>query len=148
MSVVGSNNILLGNGAALPSPRGSNLIVLGTDKSSLLIQGSLNYHVGETITCQAASEIIPIFSPLAQFYLINSTVGAFSIRMPSVQSSKGAMVTFRRTGTSTSEVTFVATGSEPIYSDHSLSTGPVSFAANKNQTQFICDGTSWYQLVN
>lgn len=66
--------------------------------------------------------------------------------MPSVQSSKGTMVTFRRTGSSTHEVTFLATGSEPIYPDHSTSIGTVTFAANKNQIQLICDGTSWYQL--
>ena len=138
---------MIGAGAATNPAAGANQIVLGTANSSLYVQGSLNYHVGATIV-GAPPDVYGLASPLAQFYLIDSTANAFSIRMPSVQSSKGAVVTFRRTGTSTPhDVTFQQTGSDPIYPDNSTTSGTsVIFVANKNQTQFICDGDAWYQL--
>lgn len=147
-TVGGNNNILLGTGAELPAQSGSNQIVLGTADSSLLIQGSLNYHVGNTIVGQATpNDTFTLSPPLAQFYLIDSTVDPFNIRMPSVSTSKGAVVTFRRTGETQNPVYFQRTGSDPIYPDHSTTSGTsVTFDTNKRQTQFICDGDAWYQL--
>ena len=146
MSLVsGNNNILLG--AALPNTGSSNQIMLGKSTSSLYVQGSLNYHVGDTIVGQASPNVTFTLSPpLAQFYLIDSTVDPFNIRMPSVSTSKGAVVTFRRKDGTQNPVFFQPTGSEPIYPYNSTTTGDINFADNRIQTQFICDGTSWYQL--
>jgi hypothetical protein len=144
-ALTSSGCVVIGAGAATNPAAGANQIVLGTANSSLYVQGSLNYHVGTTII-GAPPDVYGLASPLAQFYLIDSTANAFSIRMPSVQSSKGAVVTFRRTGTTQHTVTFLPTGSDPIYPDHSTSPGTVTLTTGQRQAQLICDGTSWYQL--
>jgi hypothetical protein len=148
-ALTSSGCIVIGAGAATNPAAGANQIVLGTANSSLYVQGSLNYHVGDTIVGQGPPNVTFTLSPpLAQFYLIDSTVDAFNIRLPSVSTSKGAVVTFRRTGGTQNPVIFQPTNSEPIYPYNSTSTGVIIFADNRIQTQFICDGTSWYQLVN
>ena len=131
-ALTSSGCVVIGAGAATNPAAGANQIVLGTANSSLYVQGSLNYHVGATIV-GAPPDVYGLASPLAQFYLIDSTANAFSIRMPSVQSSNGAVVTFRRTGAPATrhDVTFQRTGSDPIYPDHSTSPGTVTFAARR-----------------
>jgi hypothetical protein len=98
MSVGGNNNLLFGTDAELPNPNGNDQIVLGTASSSLLIQGSLNYNVGEMIT---STTVLP--AAIAQFYLIGGSE-TFIIRLPLTADCKGAMVTFRRQFNSTSNI--------------------------------------------
>ena len=140
MSVGGNNNILLGTGAELPETSGSNQIVLGTDESSLLIQGSLNYHVGANITVTSALDTTP-----AQFYLIAPPdATAIIITLPAASINKGVTVIFRRNNNANMAlVTFVASSS--VYPFNGTS-GVVTLGNTQYQTQFVCDGSAWYQI--
>ena len=63
--------------------------------------------------------------------------------------SIGAMVTFRRTGTSPKTVNFTVLSGETLYPDHSTtaqSGSPIVFNTSQMQTQFISNGTAWYQI--
>ena len=141
MRVGGNNNILLGTGAVLPAPSGSNQIVLGTAYSSLLIQGSLNYHVGYLpITTTSPLDTTP-----AQFYKIAPPdATAITITLPATSTNKGVTVIFRRTTTNMAIVEFNAS-SGSVYPVNGMS-GTVSLGNTQYQTQFVCDGSAWYQI--
>ena len=140
MSVGGNNNILLGTGAVLPEVTRSNQIVLGTGASSLLIQGSLNYHVGANITVTSALDTTP-----AQFYKIAPPdATAITITLPATSTNKGVTVIFRRTTTNMAIVEFNAS-SGSVYPVNGMS-GTVALGNTQYQTQFVCDGSAWYQI--
>ncbi|NBQ70323.1 MAG: hypothetical protein EBU46_16415 [Nitrosomonadaceae bacterium] len=133
-----NSNVVIGSraGAALTS---SGCVVI-----ALYVQGSLNYRWGTPITAD-----ITLPSPIAQLYLIGNAATAFSITLPSValQHSVGAVVTFRRTGSSPQKVTFLPTAGDTLYPDHStIAVASVEFGTNLMQTQFICNGAAWYQI--
>lgn len=141
MSVGGNNNILLGTGAELPEQSGSNQIVLGTSASSLLIQGSLNYHVRDLSIVGSEN----LEQPPAQFYkisLLPSTL--ITITLPAANLNKGVTIIFRRTNNIMELVTFAAS-SGAVYPFNSMS-GAVTLGTEQYQTQFVCDGSSWYQI--
>jgi hypothetical protein len=138
---VGSNNILLGNGATLPVPSGSDQIVLGTDKSSLLIQGSLNYNVDSS----PITGIKILVNPLAQFYKIEPTTD-FTITLPAAApSNKGVTVIFRRTNSNMATVTFDSNGGG-VYPFNNVAAGTTTLSNSQYQTQFVCNGNAWYQI--
>ena len=143
-TVGGNNNILLGTGAELPDSAGANQIVLGTDKSSLLIQGSLNYRVGDSITSDKALE-----QPPAQFYLIEpptTTYITITITLPAANLNKGVTVIFRRNNGNPATVVFASESN--VYPFNGFGQGTVSLSINppQIQTQFVCDGSAWYQI--
>jgi hypothetical protein len=143
MSVEGNNNIILGTGAELPAQNGSNQIVLGTSASSLLIQGSLNYHVEDSLITGNKN----LGQPPAQFYKISPLDSTeFTITLPAANLNKGVTVIFRRTIFNMALVIFASGGN--VYRVNSfdrnialLNTSPYQF-----QTQFVCDGDAWYQI--
>ena len=112
----GSGCIIIGAGAASVNAAGAGQIILGDINSALYVQGSLNYRWGAQITGN-----ITVAAPIAQLYLIGDAAAAFTITLPSVAylHSIGAMVTFRRTGTSPKTVNFQVLSGETLYPDHS-----------------------------
>lgn len=143
-ALTSSGCVVIGAGAATIPAAGANQIILGTANSALYVQGSLNYRWGTPITAD-----ITLPSPIAQLYLIGNAATAFSITLPSValQHSVGAVVTFRRTGSSPQKVTFLPTAGDTLYPDHStIAVASVEFGTNLMQTQFICNGAAWYQI--
>ena len=153
-SVSGYANVIIGSqaaigaGAASVNAAGAGQIILGDINSALYIQGSLNYRWGAQITGN-----ITLAAPIAQLYLVgDSTQSApIIITLPSVAylHSIGAMVTFRRTGTSPKTVNFTVLSGETLYPDHSTtaqSGSPIVFNTSQMQTQFISNGTAWYQI--
>lgn len=144
MSVGGNNNILLGNGAELPDQTRSNQIVLGTSASSLLIQGSLNYRVGDPIKLTKNLE-----QPPAQFYLIEpqgSSYSIITITLPAANLNKGVTVIFRRNNGNPATVEFASGGD--VYPVNGLTPGTALLSLNpfQFQTQFVSSGDAWYQI--
>ena len=137
-TVGGNNNILLGTSAQLPNPASSNQIVLGTANSSLLIQGSLNYRVGTDITITKVLDTTP-----AQFYKILPSA-PITITLPAANLNIGVTIIFRRTNANMSLVTFDASSGN-VYPFNGISS-PVTLGITQYQTQFVCDGSTWYQI--
>jgi hypothetical protein len=152
-TVVGYNSYITGSYTqstsigAFSQPSASNQIVLGTSTETLFIQGGLNYKVGTSVTSTPTT----LSTPLSQFYTINASA-ATTIYLPVPSSTyTGAVVIFRRlVGSSTTNaVTFSITGTPTNMISYSAVAASTSstLASGQYSTQFICDGTNWYQTM-
>jgi hypothetical protein len=119
----------------------TNGILMNTNKS---ITGIHKYTYGTTIGGTGGTVTLSL--PLQNIYLITSS-GATTVRLPTVATSTGVMVTFRRK-TNTEVITFGQTGGGSVIVPFNTVTaaGSASLSATQFSTSFTCDGTNWFQL--
>jgi hypothetical protein len=119
----------------------TNGILMNTNKS---VTGIHKYTYGTTI--DGSGVVVTLSLPLQSIYLITSS-GATTVRLPTVATSTGVMVTFRRK-TNTQVITFGQTGGGSVMVPFNSNTvaGTATLSATQFSTSFTCDGTNWFQL--
>lgn len=141
-TVTGNDNIVIGAAADVPVPAGSNQIILGRNTERLMIQGQLNYRVGQ-ITNSTNGNISAV--ALAQIYMVAMSAAGQTITLPNPAAavSIGAMVMFKRK-TNTTAFTLTSTAAGFLnYGAITIAASPYTVPSTIFQVDLVSDGTNW-----
>lgn len=140
--ITGSFNTCIGSGSSVPNAANSNQIAIGTGTETMYIQGGFNYRV-LNITATGG-----ITFPFPQFFTLTLTA-AVTLTLPTVSiTHRGAVLKFKR-NTGAFAVTFTTGGALVFKAFNSVGafTATASLPAANFYTDFVCDGSGWYQLT-
>jgi hypothetical protein len=138
-SVTGQNNIVIGQGAQVPTPAADRQIAIGTDQTALFIQGQLSLKIYGTIVINTT-----LTAPMSQFYIVTmaSATRVITLPNPTDANISGCYVIFKRKGNTTAfNISAPGNGIMPIGSITALATLPVTTSIF--QVNLVCDGTHW-----
>jgi len=137
-TVTGQNNIVIGQGAQVPTPSADRQIAIGTDQTALFIQGQLSLKIYGTIVINTT-----LTAPMSQFYIVAMSTATRVITLPNPTDAdiRGCYVIFKRKNGTAFNISAPGNGIMPIASVTALATLPVTTSIF--QVNLVCDGAHW-----